>query len=259
MRPAPAKAQGATFRVRLPLMIVQPEQLDVRREHPRTGRREPLARLGDLTRRPRAGGRRRRGCLDAAADGARDGRSRGRDGRVAGPGPGAPRQSHPHVLVVDLGMPEMDGFELIARIRASPDPRVRDLPAAALTAFARSEDRTKALRERLRDASGQAGRSGRARGLGRDARPARARVARHPRRSTEPFRRPPKNSLACQVRHLHLQGTRRAVQPARRVLLYWRYSMSCSFARACILAASSASLLLMPAVTTAAPALARPP
>ena len=43
-------------------------------------------------------------------------------------------------------MPEMDGFELIARVRASTDPEVRDLPAAALTAFARSEDRTRALR-----------------------------------------------------------------------------------------------------------------
>ena len=43
-------------------------------------------------------------------------------------------------------MPEMDGFEFIARIRASPNAAVRDMPAAALTAFARSEDRTKALR-----------------------------------------------------------------------------------------------------------------
>ena len=43
-------------------------------------------------------------------------------------------------------MPEMDGFELITRIRKSKDATIRDLPAAALTAFARSEDRTKALR-----------------------------------------------------------------------------------------------------------------
>ena len=49
------------------------------------------------------------------------------------------------MLVVDLGMPEMDGFELISRIRTSTDP-IRSMPAAALTAFARSEDRTKALR-----------------------------------------------------------------------------------------------------------------
>jgi CheY-like chemotaxis protein len=43
-------------------------------------------------------------------------------------------------------MPDMDGFEVIARIRASENPAVRGVPAAALTAFARSEDRTKALR-----------------------------------------------------------------------------------------------------------------
>jgi CheY-like chemotaxis protein len=47
---------------------------------------------------------------------------------------------------VDLGMPEIDGFDLIARIRSSPNPAVRDVPAAALTAFARAEDRTKVLR-----------------------------------------------------------------------------------------------------------------
>ena len=52
----------------------------------------------------------------------------------------------PQALVVDLGMPELDGFEFIARVRGSADAHVRDVPAAALTAFARSEDRTKALR-----------------------------------------------------------------------------------------------------------------
>ena len=39
----------------------------------------------------------------------------------------------------------MDGFEFIARIRECSDADIRDSPAAALTAFARSEDRTKAL------------------------------------------------------------------------------------------------------------------
>jgi CheY-like chemotaxis protein len=52
----------------------------------------------------------------------------------------------PHALVSDLGMPDMDGFELIARVRSSTDADVRDTPAAALTAFARSDDRTKALK-----------------------------------------------------------------------------------------------------------------
>lgn len=50
------------------------------------------------------------------------------------------------VLIADIGMPWMDGFELITRIRASGEPAIRELPAAALTAFARSEDRTRAMR-----------------------------------------------------------------------------------------------------------------
>ena len=51
----------------------------------------------------------------------------------------------PNVLVADLGMPVMDGFELIRERRASDDAALRDIPAAALTAYARSEDRSKAL------------------------------------------------------------------------------------------------------------------
>ena len=42
-------------------------------------------------------------------------------------------------------MPDTDGYELIRQLRALPDPGVRNIPAAALTAFARSEDRTRAL------------------------------------------------------------------------------------------------------------------
>ena len=51
-----------------------------------------------------------------------------------------------NLLIADLGMPGMDGFELIQHVRAAEDVAVREMPAAALTAFARSEDRTKALR-----------------------------------------------------------------------------------------------------------------
>jgi PAS domain S-box-containing protein len=52
----------------------------------------------------------------------------------------------PHALLTDIGMPEMDGFELIAELRSSEDASLRDIPAAALTAYARSEDRVRALK-----------------------------------------------------------------------------------------------------------------
>jgi CheY-like chemotaxis protein len=52
----------------------------------------------------------------------------------------------PDVVVADLGMPRMDGFGFIDRLRRHVNPRVREIPAAALTAYARSEDRMKALR-----------------------------------------------------------------------------------------------------------------
>lgn len=49
------------------------------------------------------------------------------------------------VLISDVGMPGEDGFALIRQVRALPDPAGR-IPALALTAYARSEDRTRALR-----------------------------------------------------------------------------------------------------------------
>lgn len=53
-------------------------------------------------------------------------------------------QRRPDVLLSDIGMADHDGYELITRIRALPDGRT--VPAVALTALARSEDRTRTLR-----------------------------------------------------------------------------------------------------------------
>ena len=51
----------------------------------------------------------------------------------------------PDVLVSDIGMPGEDGFALIRQVRALPEEAGSNIPAAALTAYARAEDRRKAL------------------------------------------------------------------------------------------------------------------
>jgi signal transduction histidine kinase/DNA-binding response OmpR family regulator len=50
------------------------------------------------------------------------------------------------VAVLDIGMPNVDGYELLGRIRSRPLARQGNIPAAALTAYARTTDRTRALR-----------------------------------------------------------------------------------------------------------------
>jgi CheY-like chemotaxis protein/anti-sigma regulatory factor (Ser/Thr protein kinase) len=51
----------------------------------------------------------------------------------------------PSVLVSDIGMPERDGYALIRAVRALAPERGCDVPAVALTAYATSDDRTRAL------------------------------------------------------------------------------------------------------------------
>jgi CheY-like chemotaxis protein len=48
------------------------------------------------------------------------------------------------VLISDIGMPRVDGYELMRRVRRSSSGRLRDIPSIALTAFARPEDAAKA-------------------------------------------------------------------------------------------------------------------
>lgn len=56
----------------------------------------------------------------------------------------AVQEFEPHLLISDLGMPSVDGFELIRSIRAAGHT-VPSLPAIALTGFASLEDRRRAL------------------------------------------------------------------------------------------------------------------
>lgn len=140
------QGQGATFRVRLPLTIVHPErQLEERGVHPRQERPAPPAALPNLS-----------GTHVLAVDDDSDGlallkevlESAGARVTTASSAAGALdtiRATRPDLLVTDIGMPDMDGFELIERLRHSDDVALRDIPAAALTAYARSEDRARAL------------------------------------------------------------------------------------------------------------------
>ena len=51
----------------------------------------------------------------------------------------------PDVIISDIGMPEKDGYQLIREVRNLPAAHGGKTPAIALTAFARSEDRTRAM------------------------------------------------------------------------------------------------------------------
>jgi hypothetical protein len=51
----------------------------------------------------------------------------------------------PNVLVADIGMPDEDGYALIRRVRSLPAEQGGRIPAMALTAYARTEDRVRIL------------------------------------------------------------------------------------------------------------------
>ena len=92
--------------------------------------------LGGPGGRPRPGRTRSR---DAAAGRLRcNGYERGfRSEAVA-----ATRHQQPDLMISDIGMPDVDGYQLLRSLRARGEAR---FPAIALTAFARPEDRTDTL------------------------------------------------------------------------------------------------------------------
>jgi signal transduction histidine kinase/CheY-like chemotaxis protein len=54
-------------------------------------------------------------------------------------------REQPDILISDIGMPGEDGYRLIKKVRALPPQQGGRIPAVALTAYARAEDRIKAL------------------------------------------------------------------------------------------------------------------
>ena len=140
------EGKGATFRVELPVMIVHPAAAVVAepRIHPRTEIR--VTKIDN------------RALLDVrvlAVDDDADALTLVREiletagaqvltAASAAAALSVLEEQSPDVLISDLGMTGMDGFELIQRVRKLTN-KVKDIPAAALTAYARSEDRARAL------------------------------------------------------------------------------------------------------------------
>ncbi|UXI68642.1 hybrid sensor histidine kinase/response regulator [Tahibacter amnicola] len=55
------------------------------------------------------------------------------------------QSNKPDILLSDIGMPDKDGYQFIREVRRLPSMNGGKVPAVALTAFARSEDRTQAM------------------------------------------------------------------------------------------------------------------
>jgi PAS domain S-box-containing protein len=139
------EGKGATFSVQLPLSIVQLDNQSAPRIHP-TAETQP----GELVSLPRL-----EGVHVFAVDDEPDARDllrtvlEDQGAKVtsfasAEDALAALKTTRPTVLVCDIGMPQMDGYQLIRTLRAT-EPRRERIPALALTAFARAEDRKRSL------------------------------------------------------------------------------------------------------------------
>jgi PAS domain S-box-containing protein len=139
------EGRGATFSVQLPLSIIQLDDQSAPRIHP-TAETQP----GEMLSLPRL-----EGVHVFAVDDEPDARDllrtvlEDQGAKVtsfasAEDALAALKTTKPTVLVCDIGMPKMDGYQLIRTLRAA-EPRRERIPALALTAFARAEDRKRSL------------------------------------------------------------------------------------------------------------------
>jgi signal transduction histidine kinase/ActR/RegA family two-component response regulator len=142
---SPGPDGGATFTVELPLMAVQREQPGARLHPAAHGiaalefKRLDLAGIKVLVVDDEADAR------DLIARVLAECRAEVFTAGTADEALAAIERVRPHVLVSDIGMPNVDGYQLLRLVRELGLARGGGVPAIALTAFARSEDRTRAL------------------------------------------------------------------------------------------------------------------
>jgi PAS domain S-box-containing protein len=140
------EGRGATFTVRLPLSVA------LRREPTLpSGPRSPDPARAGLLCPPQLAGLRvlvvddeadTREYLRALIEGCGAGVTAAAS---AAEGLAALRREKPDIIVSDIGMPEEDGYGFIQKVRALPPEEGGRTPAAALTAYARVEDRARVL------------------------------------------------------------------------------------------------------------------
>jgi len=140
---SPGKGQGSTFSVALPLFHVRPEEHGSSAVSPS----DPLQTI-DLPRLDDT----RVLLVDDDADGCDLVSAiliaRGAHVRCVTSGPAAlelAAQEHYDVVLSDIGMPDMDGYEFMRALRRAEEGRSKLTPAIAVTAYAGATDRQRAL------------------------------------------------------------------------------------------------------------------
>ena len=143
------EGQGTTFMVNLPLTIFRPAPTAPERVHPAASDRAPfiaapsLAGIKILIVDDEADARallatllRQSGAVVTVVASAREALAAITQSTL---------EQRPDLLVSDIGMPEEDGYTLMRQVRALTPAQGGRIPAIALTAYARTEDRIKAL------------------------------------------------------------------------------------------------------------------
>jgi signal transduction histidine kinase/ActR/RegA family two-component response regulator len=140
---SPGEGQGSTFTVLIPLRVIRD---DADRAHP-TSRRSltprplviPLAGLKILVVDDEVDAREMVAQVLSEADATVITASSADEGLAL------VESERPDVLISDIGMPDKDGYQLLRELRKLSAEQGGKTPAIALTAFARSEDRTRAM------------------------------------------------------------------------------------------------------------------
>jgi PAS domain S-box-containing protein len=145
---SPGKGRGATFTVTLPLAAPREEASEVGRDR--------QADAGEILRDSAMAPDRLRDLRVLVVDDEQDARdllsemltNYGAEVKTCASAAEALRtldEWRPHALVSDIGMPGEDGYDLLRKIRAREPERGGRIPAVALTAYARAEDKRRAL------------------------------------------------------------------------------------------------------------------